>query len=68
VVEVSSSWLTAIRTLGHTAESTSYLLDAGALFTGDTLFLSAVGRPDLEATPEGQETRLVSSSVPWDVC
>jgi len=52
-VGVGSSRLTAIRTPGHTAESTSYLLDERALFTGDTLFLSAVGRPDLEATPEG---------------
>ncbi len=57
-VEIGSSQLTAIRTPGHTAESTSYLLDGdapngGALFTGDTLFLTTVGRPDLEATPEG---------------
>ena len=44
-VGVGSSSLTAIRTPGHTAESTSYLLDGRALFTGDTLFLSAVGRP-----------------------
>ena len=52
-VEVGPSTLTAIRTPGHTVESTSYLLDGRALFTGDTLFLSAVGRPDLEATKEG---------------
>jgi glyoxylase-like metal-dependent hydrolase (beta-lactamase superfamily II) len=52
-VGVGSSRLTAIRTPGHTAERTSYLLDERALFTGDTLFLSAVGRPDLEATSEG---------------
>jgi len=51
-VEVGSSRLRAIRTPGHTTESTSYLLDGVALFTGDTLFLSAVGRPDLEATQE----------------
>ena len=51
-VEIGSSRLAAICTPGHTAESTSYLLDDGALVTGDTLFLSAVGRPDLEATPE----------------
>jgi glyoxylase-like metal-dependent hydrolase (beta-lactamase superfamily II) len=31
----------------------SYLLDGKALFTGDTLFLSAVGRPDLGSSPEG---------------
>ncbi len=35
-------------TPGHTAESTAYLLDKAAAFTGDTLFLAGVGRPDLE--------------------
>ena len=52
VLEVGSAKLEAVRTPGHTPESTSYLLDGRALFTGDTLFLSAVGRPDLDATPE----------------
>jgi glyoxylase-like metal-dependent hydrolase (beta-lactamase superfamily II) len=52
VLEVGSAKLEAVRTPGHTSESTSYLLDGRALFTGDTLFLSAVGRPDLDATPE----------------
>ena len=51
-VEVGSVTLEAVWTPGHTPESTSYLLDGRALFTGDTLFLSAVGRPDLDATPE----------------
>ncbi|UNY99036.1 MBL fold metallo-hydrolase [Zhouia spongiae] len=42
----------AIHTPGHTLESTTYLLvDEGgnnhAIFTGDTLFLGDVGRPDL---------------------
>ena len=41
--------LTALHTPGHTPESTCYLLDGRALFTGDTLFLAAVGRPDLHA-------------------
>lgn len=40
--------LKALRTPGHTDESTCYHLGAGALFTGDTLFLKGVGRPDLE--------------------
>ena len=53
VLEVGSATLEAVWTPGHTPESTSYLLDGRALFTGDTLFLLAVGRPDLEATPEG---------------
>jgi hydroxyacylglutathione hydrolase len=42
----------ALHTPGHTMESTSYLLldEAGtptALFSGDTLFIGDVGRPDL---------------------
>jgi glyoxylase-like metal-dependent hydrolase (beta-lactamase superfamily II)/rhodanese-related sulfurtransferase len=52
VLEVGSATLEVLRTPGHTPESTSYSLDGRALFTGDTLFLSAVGRPDLDATPE----------------
>lgn len=44
--------ITALHTPGHTMESTCYLLkDANgkeyALFSGDTLFLGDVGRPDL---------------------
>jgi glyoxylase-like metal-dependent hydrolase (beta-lactamase superfamily II) len=54
-LEVGAARLVAIRTPGHTPESTCYLLDDKALFTGDTLFLEGVGRPDLEASPE--ETR-----------
>ena len=52
ILEVGSATLEAVTTPGHTPESTSYLLDGRSLFTGDTLFLSAVGRPDLDATPE----------------
>lgn len=44
-----NSVLRAIHTPGHTSESTCYLVDCQALFTGDTLFLSGVGRPDLHA-------------------
>jgi len=57
VLEVGSATLEAVTTPGHTPESTSYLLDRRALSTGDTLFLSAVGRPDLDATPEGSRQR-----------
>ncbi|MAJ51124.1 MAG: MBL fold metallo-hydrolase [Flammeovirgaceae bacterium] len=44
--------LQALHTPGHTLESTCYLLrtkdgKAHALFTGDTLFIGDVGRPDL---------------------
>src|ERR1700693_235329 len=43
-----SAELVALATPGHTAESTTYLLANAAAFTGDTLFLAGVGRPDLE--------------------
>lgn len=44
--------LTVLSTPGHTAESCCLWLDDRVLFTGDTLFPTAVGRPDLEATTE----------------
>jgi glyoxylase-like metal-dependent hydrolase (beta-lactamase superfamily II)/rhodanese-related sulfurtransferase len=56
IIKVGEASLMAIPTRGHTVESMSYLLDRQALFTGDTLFLDGVGRPDLHATKD--ETRL----------
>ena len=56
-VRVGSARLRALHTPGHTSESTSYLLNERALFTGDTLFLAAVGRPDLEATTDESRHR-----------
>ena len=54
-IKVGEASLMAIQTPGHTVESMCYLLDRKALFTGDTLFLQGVGRPDLHASTE--ETR-----------
>lgn len=51
-INIGAAALTAIQTPGHTLESMSYLLDRQALFTGDTLFLQGVGRPDLHANAE----------------
>jgi glyoxylase-like metal-dependent hydrolase (beta-lactamase superfamily II)/rhodanese-related sulfurtransferase len=56
-------FLTAIHTPGHTEGSTSYMLEVASgsamrtfLFTGDTLFVNAVGRPDLrDKAPEYAE-------------
>ena len=50
--KLGNSIILAIHTPGHTIESTTYLLkDTNgkdhAIFTGDTLFLGDVGRPDL---------------------
>ena len=50
---VGPARLTALATPGHTPESTTYLLDGRAAFTGDTLSLVGVGRPDLEAGADG---------------
>jgi len=54
VLEVGASRLEVLRTPGHTFESTCYLLDDRALFTGDTLFVNSVGRPDLKAADPGE--------------
>lgn len=52
VFKLGNITITALHTPGHTMESTTYLLkdEHGkdyAIFTGDTLFLGDVGRPDL---------------------
>lgn len=52
VFKLGNITITAIHTPGHTMESTCYLLkdENGkdhSIFTGDTLFLGDVGRPDL---------------------
>lgn len=54
---VGTTKLIVLDTPGHTPESTTFLLDGAALFTGDTLFLAAVGRPDLHADAAGAEAK-----------
>lgn len=57
-LKVGGSWLEALRTPGHTFESTGYVLDGRAVLTGDTLFVNSVGRPDLKAAdPTEARTR-----------
>ena len=65
VVKVGDAILKTMSTPGHTFESACYALGMptaqplnrpAAVFTGDTLFLSSVGRPDLAAKAD-EETR-----------
>jgi glyoxylase-like metal-dependent hydrolase (beta-lactamase superfamily II) len=46
---------------GHTEGSTMYQLADQAIFTGDTLFLESVGRPDLAEEAEGYAHHLFHS-------
>ncbi|MFZ6010363.1 MAG: MBL fold metallo-hydrolase [Bacteroidota bacterium] len=48
-INVGTAKVQVIHTPGHTPESTSFKLNNDALFTGDTLFVDGVGRPDLKA-------------------
>lgn len=59
-IHVGETALVAMRTPGHTPESTCYQLEGKLLFTGDTLFLDAVGRPDLEANPAQAKSRAIA--------
>jgi glyoxylase-like metal-dependent hydrolase (beta-lactamase superfamily II) len=56
-VPLGNASLTATHTPGHTNESTSYVLNETAVFTGDTLFTNGVGRPDLHADLEAARQR-----------
>jgi glyoxylase-like metal-dependent hydrolase (beta-lactamase superfamily II)/rhodanese-related sulfurtransferase len=57
LIRVGNATLRALHTPGHTDESTSYLLNEAAVFTGDTLFTNGVGRPDLHAGPDAARGR-----------
>ena len=63
--KVGDVTIVAIHTPGHTIESTTYLLrdTSGtdhAIFTGDTLFLGDVGRPDLSQNSDMDNRDLAS--------
>jgi glyoxylase-like metal-dependent hydrolase (beta-lactamase superfamily II) len=51
----------AIFTPGHTPGSTSYIIDDKYLLSGDTVFLSSVGRPDLGGQAEAWAVRLYAT-------
>lgn len=66
-IRIGSVTLEARHTAGHTNESTSYLMNQAAVFTGDTLFTNGVGRPDLHADTEAarQRARALFQSLTW---
>ncbi len=68
IFRIGDITLQAIHTPGHTIESTCYLLSDEnnkpyCLFTGDTLFVGDVGRPDLSS---GNMTREELASIMYD--
>ncbi|MDS0298808.1 MBL fold metallo-hydrolase [Halogeometricum sp. S1BR25-6] len=51
-IRVGDATLTAVHAPGHTSEMTAYRL-GDMLFSGDSLFVESVARPDLEVGDEG---------------
>ena len=65
MINLGSITMQVIATPGHTLESICLLLNNEILFTGDTIFTNAVGRPDLKASEEEtrSRTRLLFESL-----
>ena len=66
IFQVGDLQIKALHTPGHTPESTCYLLLSNegreeAIFTGDTLFIGEVGRPDLAVSKDISKEELASS-------
>jgi glyoxylase-like metal-dependent hydrolase (beta-lactamase superfamily II) len=57
VLPVGATSIEILSTPGHTDESTTYVVREAGIFTGDTLFLAGVGRPDLHAAGPESEVR-----------
>lgn len=57
IIAFGDARIQATATPGHTMESTCYDLNGQALFTGDTLFISGVGRPDLHTSVDESRAR-----------
>jgi glyoxylase-like metal-dependent hydrolase (beta-lactamase superfamily II) len=56
-ISVGAISLDVLSTPGHTDESVTYRVPGVCIFTGDTLFLAGVGRPDLHAAEQESKAR-----------
>lgn len=56
-LQLGETQVEVLATPGHTDESTTYLVPGIGIFSGDTLFLAGVGRPDLHAGGTETEAR-----------
>jgi glyoxylase-like metal-dependent hydrolase (beta-lactamase superfamily II)/rhodanese-related sulfurtransferase len=66
--QIGDVTITALHTPGHTIESTTYLLSDSngkdhAIFSGDTLFLGDVGRPDLAQKKGGMNQEQLAETL-----
>ncbi len=57
-ISFGSKQLKVMHTPGHTAGSMSFVIDDRIVFSGDTLFVEGVGRPDLRDQAEEFATKL----------
>jgi len=53
VIRVGEVEMEVLSTPGHTSESVCYLVAGQCLLSGDTVFVDAIGRPDLEKGDQG---------------
>ena len=64
-IQIGNTTIEILHTPGHTMESTSFRMGDDAIFTGDTLFVDGVGRPDLKADHDEaiKRSKLLYSSL-----
>lgn len=59
ILPVGKITINTVPTPGHTWESVSFYVEGCAVFTGDTVFVDGVGRPDLKANEDESHERAI---------